>query len=141
MTDFVNPSDGAELRSYTMTTATELAGGHSGYIIPNSDSPTSAAQELPVNDANLNQFDETSSSTSLDVTIDPGEAAVGGAYLVRDTETTVTLDASTTGQIVYLGWSATERNTVIIGLDSAFSSNDKRIELYSYDTDADGVTN
>lgn len=90
----------------------------------------------------LNGFQESHTDDSLDVTIDTGEAFVGGRWCAKDIQTTVILDASTTNQTVYLGWASGAANTVVIGLDSAFSSSDagRRIPLYECDTDGTGVT-
>jgi len=69
------------------------------------DEPTAAAQRRGnVNESALNAFDLTSSSNSLDVTVDPGEAFIGG-WLVRDVATSLSLPASSTVEIV-VGWDA-----------------------------------
>lgn len=142
MTDQVNPSTNRPADSFlTASASIALAGGHGdGFVI--SDTPSDAATyESDIDETQLNKFAETSSSSSLDVTIDPGEAVVGGAWLARDVSTTVTLAASTNDQTVYVGWDHTATDSVIIGLDSAFAPLDQKIELYSYNTDASGVTN
>lgn len=69
------------------------------------DEPTAAAKRRTnIDETALNGFDLSSSSSSLDVTVDPGEAFVGG-WLVRDTSTTLSLPASSTVEIV-IGWDA-----------------------------------
>lgn len=90
----------------------------------------------------LNGFQESHTASSLDVTVDTGEAFVGGRWCAKDTQTTVTLAASTTNQTIYLGWASGSANTVVIGLDSAFSASDdgRRTQLYECDTDGSGVT-
>ncbi len=88
----------------------------------------------------LNAFAESHSSSSFDVTIDTGEALVGGAWLARDAATTVTLDSSTTGQTVYVGWGDSQTDTVIIGKSSAFGANDEKNPIWTFDTDGSGVT-
>ena len=80
-------------------------------------------------------------SNGLDVTIDTGEAIAGGAVLARDTQTTVSLNASTSNQTVYVGWATDAQDTVIIGPDSAFSSTAHRTPIWEFDTDASSVTN
>ena len=141
MTDIVNPSFNRRASSYT-TAAASIAkgGGTEGYVV--NDSPTDAAvEDTELDHTVLNSFEETSSSTSLDVTIDAGEGFAGGAWIARDQSTTVTLAAETNNQIVYAGWDKDSGNTVIIGLETDFDDLDQKIELYSYNTDADGVTN
>lgn len=116
-------------------------GGHSeGWVVPDTmELLTDINSSLGAGP--LNQFNETSSGTSYDVTIETGEAIVGGAGLARDVTTTVTLSANTAGQTVYVGWSHQSNDTVRIGLAGDFVSDDPRIPLYSYDTDGSGVTN
>ena len=141
MTDKVNPSKNRPAESF-VTAAGSIAkgGGTDGYVVE--DSPTDVAEyDDDIDGAALNAFEETSSDTSLDVTIDPGEAFVGGSWMARDVETTVTLAESTDDQVVYAGWDHDATNTVIIGLEADFHDLDQKTELYSYDTDADGVTN
>lgn len=86
-----------------------------------------------------NAFNYTSAS-GLDATIETGEASVGGALLARDTTTTVTLAASTANQSVYLGWSVSAEDTVIVGTASAFGPDDPMLEIWRFDTDATTVT-
>ena len=141
MTDKVNPSKNRPAESF-VTAAGSIAngGGTDGYVVE--DSPTDVATyDDDITEAELNTFEATSSATSLDVTIDPGEAFVGGSWMARDVETTVTLAASTDDQVVYAGWDHDTANTVIIGLEADFHNLDQKIELYSYNTDAEGVTN
>jgi len=88
----------------------------------------------------LQAFDVASSSTSsFDVTIDTGEGFVGGAYLARDSQTTVTLASQVTNQTVYVGWRHAATNMVIIGLDADFQADDPRIPIFDFDTDGSGV--
>lgn len=93
----------------------------------------------------LNGYEETHAGNSLDLDIDTGESFVGGRWAAKDTTETVTLTANQDNQTVYLGWSATTADEVIIGLDSAFTSSDpgtdRRLAIYECDTDGDGITN
>ncbi len=90
----------------------------------------------------LNGFAESHSASSFDVTIDTGEAFVGGRWMGKDTTTTVTLASSTSNQTVYAGWESSTANSVVIGLDSAFSSTDdgRRTPIWEFNTDGSGVT-
>ena len=88
----------------------------------------------------LQAFDVASSSaSSSDVTIDTGEGFAGGAWLARDSQTTVTLASQVTDQTVYVGWRSAATNMVIIGLDADFQADDPRIPIFDFDTDGSGV--
>jgi len=70
-----------------------------GFIVPGSD-PTPAAQRRgDIDETALAAFSLTTSSSSLDVTVAPGEAFVSG-WLCRDVSTTLTLPANSTVDIV-----------------------------------------
>lgn len=145
MTEKVNPSPFRPVEAFKTAGAIALAGGTGdGWISSSSDTSDISAQDSSITDADLNAFEATTSASSLDVTIDGGEAFVYGSWLAKDTDTTVTLDASTTDQTVYVGWDKGTDNGVIVGLDSAFAQaagdTDKKVPLYSFDTDGTGVT-
>ena len=73
-----------------------------GWIVPGDD-PTPAAQRREdVDDEALDGFDLSHSPTSLEVTVEPGEAFVDG-WLLRDEPTEILLDADSTTDIV-VGW-------------------------------------
>jgi hypothetical protein len=117
-----------------------------GYVY-DAANPTIAARESgKVDETQFAEFDETHAVDSLTVTIAPGEAQVYG-WVARDVSTDVDLDASTNGQVVYVGWDfqAVEEDKAIIGTASAFdkTTSDElpKLPLWSFDTDADGVTN
>lgn len=80
------------------------------------------------------------STSGHDVTIDTGEAVVGGAAIARDIQTTVTLQSATSNQTVYAGWNPGAQDTIIIGLDSDFSATDFRAPIWEFDTDSSTVT-
>lgn len=88
----------------------------------------------------LDAFDITTSTTSFDVTIGTGEGFIGGAYVATDDTHTVTLDASTADQTIYVGWDALGTNTIIVGTNSAFNTNDPKTPVWDVDTDSNGVT-
>lgn len=142
MTDIVNPSYNRQASSFlTAGTIAYNAGVSDGFVIASADSPTPLANDQGLTVTNLTGFAESSSSSSLDVTIDGGEGFVFGSYVARDVSTTVTLAASTNNQVVYLGWDDNAPDTIKIGLAADFDSTDPKIELYSYDTDGSGVIN
>lgn len=145
MTEKVNPSTNRPADAFETAGAIAEAGGaQSGWISPSASPSAIAVQDGDITEGNLNAFNDSTSGSSLDVTIDGGEAFVYGAWLAIDTQTTVTLAASTNSQTVYAGWAKDEPDNVIIGLDSAFdntsANTDQRVPLFTYNTDGGGVT-
>jgi len=145
MTEKANPSVNRPVDAFQTAGAIAYGGSDEGFISPANSSTEISVQDDDINEAQLNAFDQTSSGSSLDVTIDGGEAFVFGSWLAIDSSTTVSLDADTDGQTVSVGWNKNGSNDVIIGLDATFSSatgdSDQKIPLFSFDTDSSGVTN
>jgi hypothetical protein len=144
MTQRVNPSSSRPTNSFQTAGAIALAGGSGhGWVSDESSNSDISVQNSNIDETSLNAFQQTSGSSSFDVTIDGGEAFIYGSWVAIDTPTTVTLSSSTTGQTVYVGWDKQNPDSVIIGLESAFSTNttdsDKKIPLWSFDTDSSGV--
>lgn len=145
MTQKVNPSEFRPAEAFKTAGAIALAGGSSDGWISSSSSPSDlSVQDTGVTESNLNAFSASTSSSSLDVTIDGGEAFIYGSWVVKDSTSTVTLDASTSDQTVYVGWDKNGTNQVIVGLESAFETatdnTDEKIPIYSFNTDSTGVT-
>lgn len=144
MTDKVNPSynRGAKSDEVAQLIARASNAGD-GYVVP-ADTVFLADRDVDLSTAELNGFAEAHSASSFDVTIDGGEAIVNGAWVARDVSTTVQLDASTTGQVVYLGWDTSDTagagDTVIIGTSGDFAPDDYKIPIWEFDTDGSGVT-
>jgi len=70
-----------------------------GFVVPGNN-PTPAAQRRgDIDETALDAFSLTTSTTSLDVTVGPGEAFVSG-WVCRDVSTTLTLPANSTIDIV-----------------------------------------
>lgn len=138
MTDRVHPTQGDA--SSQLTSGAIAWAGHSDWIVPSGTDYLAAFAGL--SGTPLNGFQESHSSSSFDVDIDTGEAFVGGRWMARDTTTTVTLASGTNNQTVYAGWESSAANSVVIGLDSAFSSSDdgRRTPIWEFDTDGSGVT-
>jgi len=146
MTQKVNPSPQRPASSFKTSGAIAYGGGsQEGYIVPNNETTEIAIQDQDITNTGINQFTETSSSNSFDVSIDGGEAFVFGAWVCTDTTTTITLSQNTSNQKVFLGWNKSAADNVIIGTESTFSvtpgDSDQKILLYSFDTDSNGVTN
>ena len=145
MVEKVNPSINRPASAFKTAGAIALAGGSADGWVSESGKPTDiSVEDADITESSLSAFAESSGSTSLDVTISGGEAFVYGSWLAIDTQTTVTLAASTSGQTVYVGWNKGGSDDVIIGLDAAFSDasgdTDEKLPLFTYDTDGSGVT-
>jgi len=144
MTEKANPSPSRPADAFATAGAIAYGGSIDGFIIDGASPTAISQQDAEINEDNLDTFSQSISSSSLTISISGGEGFVFGAWLAIDTQTTITLDASTSGQTVFLGWNKNSSNDVIIGLDDAFSTvptdTDQRIPLYEFDTDASGVT-
>jgi len=70
-----------------------------GFIVPGSDPTPAAKRRGDINETALNAFSLTTSASSLDVTVAPGEGFVGG-WFCRDVDSTLTIPANTTVDIV-----------------------------------------
>lgn len=142
MTDWVEPSPGTA-ESYQTSgairyAAATAAAADAGWV---ADTNTDYfAAEAGATGTPLNAFAESHSGTSMDVTIDTGEACISGKWLARDTTTTVTLAASTLNQTVYAGWPASTGDSVIVGLEGDFPTNHGKTPIWTFDTDGSGVT-
>ena len=121
-----------------------------GWVVP-ADEPTRSAQaSSKIDETVLNAFDASWSSSTLTVTINPGEAFADG-WLARDSSTDVDLAASTNGQTVFAGWDVSAvfsenehanrdaADTVIVGLEAAFQDLDPKVPLWTFDTDGPGT--
>lgn len=145
MSEKANPSINRNISAFKTAGAIALGGSSVRGWISRSASPSQiSVQDSDIDDTQLNEFAETSSTTSFDVTIDAGEAFVYGSWLAIDVSTTVTLASSTNNQTVYVGWNKDGSDDVIVGLSSAFDSatgnTDQKIPLFDFDTDTGGVT-
>jgi len=144
MTDIVNPSPDRPTDPFLTAGSIAYAGSSGAGWVARADEATELATESAISEGNLNAFFESHSSSSFDVTIDPGEAFIFGSWVATDNTTTVTLASSTNNQTVYVGWNRDASEDVIVGLDSAFSTTtgnvDQRIPLWEFDTDGSGVT-
>lgn len=139
MTQKVHPTQGEASSQLTSGAIKWAAQGD--WVVPSGEDYLGAFAGL--SGTPLHGFQESHGADSLDVTVDTGEAFVGGRWCAKDMPTTVTLTKSTTTQTVYLGWEASTANSVVIGLDTAFSSSDdgRRMAIWEFDTDGSGVTN
>lgn len=139
MVDKVNPSFHRPGKGHETATAIAKAGGGAPWVVPSTDVYL-ADEDVDLDETAMNAFAESHSGTSYDVTIDPGEAFLEGAWVARDSPTTVTLSASTNNQTVFVGWDRDAGDTVIIGTSGAFGANDPKTAVWEFDTDGSGVT-
>lgn len=138
MTQIVDPSPDRTGKARRVAEAVRRSALSPGWIADTNTEYIAADEGLT--GTPLNAFKASTSTSSFDVTFDTGEAFINGSWLAKDTTTTVTLASSTTGQDVYLGWSATSADTVIIGKSGAFNAYDPKVHIYTFDTDGSGVT-
>jgi hypothetical protein len=144
MTQKANPSVNRPAGAFKTSGAIAYGGhGGTGFVKEGSDPTDISVQDSAIDETALNSFEQSSSASSLTVTIDPGEAFVFGSWICKDTESNVTLESGTAGQTVFVGWNKSGPNDVIVGRESAFSSaegdTDEKISLFSFDTDSSGV--
>jgi hypothetical protein len=90
-----------------------------------------SSKEIPEDDYPILQDIPTGEQLELrdvfEVTIDAGEAVIGGAWLARDEKTTVVAER---GESIYLGWKHNQSDTVIIGTEDEFSDKDEKTKIY-----------
>jgi len=84
MTEKANPSVNRPVDAFQTAGAIAYGGSDEGFISPANSSTEISVQDDDINEAQLNAFDQTSSGSSLDVTIDGGEAFVLGSWLAID---------------------------------------------------------
>jgi len=145
MTEKANPSVNRPIDAFETAGAIAYGGSQCGFVVPADDATPMSIQDSSIDDAALAEFDATASPSTLDVTIAPGEAIVFGSWVVKDTETTVTLEPNIEDQIIYVGWNKNGTDDVIIGTEDTFASAsgdaDAKIDLWSIDTDGTGIEN
>ena len=143
MTEKANPSVNRPIDAFETAGAIAYGGSQCGFVVPTDDPTPMSVQDNSIDETVLNEFDATTSPSTLDVTIDPGEAIVFGSWIVKDTPTTLTLDTDTTNQVIYVGWNKNGTDDVIIGTESDFAAAsgdaDAKISLWEFNTDGTGV--
>lgn len=148
MSDHVEPTKDRPVNSWALAGAIAYAGGtiDGGWVVPATEDyfATILAGDPNSDLSNTgayNAFATSSSGTSLDVTVDTGEAFVAGRYIAVDQQSTVTLAGSTADQTVYVGWDGDTASTVIVGVDADFTDADGQLPIGTFDTNSSGVTN
>lgn len=114
-------------------------GGHNdGWIVP----PTAvliADDVTGLASGPYNAFENTGQS-GLDVSFANGEAMVYGGPLARDTSTTITLTDNQNNQVVYVGYEPLSNNQVVIGVESDFTDEARKVSIWEFDTANGSVT-
>jgi hypothetical protein len=138
MTQKVHPSFNRDIRNRELAQAIRSGGNTDGFVSRSGVRLVEDSEgDLPTGP--LGTFDETSSATSLDVTISAGEAVVGGAYLATDETFTVTLPASTTTTAL-LAVQDGVADSILVDEVAALDPDDSRTPLFDFTTDSNGVT-
>jgi len=121
-----------------------------GWIVPGSDPTPAAQRRADIDESALDAFTVSTSTSSLDVTVQPGEAFVGG-WVARDVSTDVTLPANNTTEIVlahdvdavYDPDSDADRDAadrVVVDTGSNVPSDIPQVVVWTVETDGSGVT-
>jgi hypothetical protein len=138
MVQKVHPSFDRVVRNRELTEALRSGGNTDGFVTrPGTRLVEDSEGDLPTGP--LGTFDETSSASSLSVTIGPGEALVGGAYAATDESFTVSLPASTTTTIL-LAIKDGLPDTILVDEVTNLDPDDPRTALFDLKTDGAGVT-
>lgn len=140
MTDIVNISPGHVGEPRENARTFQSVSHSDGWVVPNTETVLADVRS-ELSAGPYDAFDASYSSSSYDVTIQTGEAAVQGVLLARDTTTTVTLASNTYEQTVYVGWTALSKDTIVIGTASEFNDDIPHIPIWEFDTDGSGVVN
>lgn len=137
MAQAVIPSTSRPISSEVLKGAIANA-GLGDWVVPTSEDHY--ASHLGLSGAPLNAFDQSSASDSMTVTIQTGEAYVGGAWLGIDTTTDVTLDASTDNQEIAVGPQYQTSDGIRIDLVQNFTAEEDAHVIWEFWTDSTGVT-
>jgi hypothetical protein len=120
-----------------------------GGVIPGGQPSKPARRRSEINETVLDSFSLSTSTSSLDVTVAPGEAYIEG-WCCRDVSTTLTLPANTTSEIV-VGWnpdavfdpttdiSRDDADETIVALGSNVASDVPNTVVHEVTTGSNGV--
>lgn len=145
MAQSVDPSPNSTGHAYLFAQAIANHGAvGDGWIVPSDETYATTHNSSGVADGPLGAFAHTATS-GLDVTFDTGEAFIVGAWMAKDTQTTVSLADNTSNQLIEVGWDAEAGDTVLIGergttVGDSFTPEDPSLPLYQFDTDSGGVS-
>jgi hypothetical protein len=138
MVQKVHPSFNRDIRNRELAQAIRSGGNTDGFVSRSGVRLVEDSEgDLPTGP--LGTFDVTSSATSLDVTVGPGEAVVGGSYLATDESFTVTLPPSTTTTVL-LAVQDGVADSILVGDVTSLDPDDSRTALFDITTDSNGTT-
>jgi hypothetical protein len=120
-----------------------------GGIVSGSNPTAASIRRSDIDETALNAFSLSSSASSLDVTVAPGEGFIGG-WLCRDTSTTLTLPANATTDIVIghdtdavfdpaVDPDRDAADEVIIDLAASVAADIPQVVAHRVETDGSGV--
>jgi hypothetical protein len=121
-----------------------------GGIVSGSNPTAASIRRNDIDETALDAFSLSTSSSSLDVTVAPGEAFVGG-WLCRDTATTISLPANSTSDII-IGFNVDAifdptvdpdrdaADEVLVDLSANVADLNPQVVAHQVTTDGSGVT-
>lgn len=143
MTDRVEPTQGPGRTLSSTRMQAALRYGGSEWVVP-ADMDVQAGRDPDLTGGPLGAFGHVSTS-GLTVTIDTGESFVAGGYVARDTQTPVTVPASTTSYIA-VGYDYTQRpdangdDALILDVESNFPASSESLRLWEVTANTSDVT-
>lgn len=148
MTDIVEASTGRSIAS--LATNASRHAGTSEWVVSGSESPYfDPPIDSNLTTGNLNGFQTSNvtnpSGNDFEVTIDGGEAFIGGAYCARDTSTTLKGDFTNGDRMVGIGWTANgtggvSSDALTFQESDQFSDDDRFIPLFKMRTVSGSVS-
>jgi len=130
----------------------EITGMHAeGWIHPKNEPTRSSLRYADLDETTYEEFDAEWQDDSLEVTILPGEGFVDG-WIATDQTNVIELEADQAGQEVAIGWdpdaiyhedihdSRDAADRLHVRLASEIDDQDPSVVIWSFDTDAEGVT-
>lgn len=145
MTDRTVPAEiDAAIDNRSVAHALSKAGGHNGYVVQGADISRFYSA---LDDSAINSFANLGTN-GLDLTIDAGEAFVGG-WLCRDRSTTISLPASSTSIVVVgidldaqLGSteSSNDNDNVFVDIEANVSEANPYVQLYEVTTTSSSIS-
>lgn len=140
MADNVNPSPGGTGTARTIAQAIKnhgLASG--GWVVPQgevvaADEPTTDVDGSHIRDQGGFRTIAVNPN-DIEVTIGPGEAFVGGAWLAQDSSSYVSVEDNTDNQLIYVGYNADARESVLVDTADGFADEDEKTPIWSIDVD------
>jgi hypothetical protein len=136
MTDIVIPSRDRIVNANASSAANEFAAF--SRVIP-SDRRALNLPEENLTSGPLNAFAEDGATNNgdgtFDLTVQSGEAFIGGSYLARDTATTITADFTSRDRTIAVGWQHDQPDAVQIQPADEFGPRDASLNIWFVEDD------